>query len=438
LLSPKESGYEQQYNLWAARSVGQLLAAMPDLEPRELHVELIANLERCLRQSEGATKQGLSLLAGGGPCAFGAWISGRSKPTLDHLCRLSFELRMPLIMLFKGVPAEWRGPEHLPQRFAPRKRPQHSAVGGPQLREILAICLTQTPPPSVAEVARRLNFRRAQTLRSREPELCRKMAARHRDSPAISHAAEHLYKRSERRRLESALRRHLARNDPLSLNEIASVLGYKGSSSIRLRFPELCSAIITKRKQQSLEKKEQMRHALEDARKENPPPTLNRIGQRFGFTSENMLSITFPDICASYKQWRQDWLDQERTRLRLSIREWIAAQADATVASVSLHFGISKAYIQLYFPEENAELVRRSAERKRIAREHRDAIMRKEIFEIVRKLREQDIYPSLPRVRSALTAGLARSEHLLWPILAETRSQFGAAIRPRNELGQLV
>src|SRR5206468_541501 len=76
-------------------------------------------------------------------------------------------------------------------------------------------------------------------------------------------------------------------------------------------------------------------------------PTLHQIGQRFGFTSENMLSITFSDICALYKQWRQDWLDQERTRLRLSIREWIAAQANATVASVSLHFGISKAYVQL-------------------------------------------------------------------------------------------
>src|SRR5207249_876827 len=176
---------------------------MTDLDPSELHVELIANLERCLRQSEGATKRGLSILAGGGPCAFGAWISGRSKPTLDHLCRLSFELRMPLTMLFKGVPAEWRGPQHLPERFAPRKRPQDSAVGGPQLREILAICLTQAPPPSVAEVARRLNFRRTQTLWSREPELCRKIAARHRDSPAISHAAEHLYKRSERRRHDS-------------------------------------------------------------------------------------------------------------------------------------------------------------------------------------------------------------------------------------------
>ncbi len=435
---PKDSGDEQLYNLWTSTSIGQVLAAMPEWESSELHVRLIANLECCLRQSEGATKQGLSTLAGAGPCAFGAWISGRIQPTLHHLCRLSYELKIPLFLLFKGVPAEWRGPEHLTQRFAPRKRQAQPTAGGPQLREILTICLTEDPPPSVAEVARRLNFRRAQTLWAREPHLCRQIAARHCDSPAIKHAAEHLYKRSERRRLEGALRRHLARKDPLSLNEIASVLGYKGSSSMRSRFPEICSAIITKRQQQSLQKKEQMRRAIEDARQENPPPSLNQIGQRFGFASENMLSITFPDLCASYKQWRQNWLYQERNRLRLSIRAWLAAQPDATVTSVSLQFGVSKAYLQLYFPEENAELVRRSAERKRITREHRDAIMRKEIFDIVRKLREQDIYPSLRRVRSALSPRFAKSDRLLRPIIDEATSQFGAAIRPRNELGQFV
>src|SRR6266704_5752819 len=211
------------------------------------------------------------------------------------------------------------------------------------------------------------------------------------------------------------LRRHLVSKNPLSLNEIASVLGYKGSNSIRSRFPEICRAITAKRNQQSIQRKEDIRCALENARTENPPPTLMQIARRFGFTSENMLSATFPDICASHKQWRQNWLAQQRTNLRLSIRGWIAAQPAATVASVSLHFGVSKAYLQLYFPEDNAELVRRSAERIRIAREYRDAVLRKETFEVVRKLREQDIYPSLQRVRSALTPGLARSDQLLRP-----------------------
>jgi hypothetical protein len=186
-------------------------------------------------------------------CAVG---SQAIKPTFHHLCRLSYELKIPLLMLFKGVPAEWRGPEQISHRFAPRKRRAQSAAGGPQLREILAICLTEDPPPSVAEVARRLNFRRAQTLWARERQLCRQIAARHRDSPTIGYAAKHVYKRSERRRLESVLRRHLASKNTLSLNEIASLLGYKSASSIRSRFPEICRAITAKRNQQLIEKKE--------------------------------------------------------------------------------------------------------------------------------------------------------------------------------------
>ena len=41
----------------------------------------------------------------------------------------------------------------------------------------------------------------------------------------------------------------------------------------------------------------------------------------------------------------------------------------------------------MHFPEENADVVKRSAGHVRIARENRDAIMRREVFEIVRELR---------------------------------------------------
>jgi hypothetical protein len=64
--------------------------------------------------------------------------------------------------------------------------------------------------------------------------------------------------------------------------------------------------------------------------------------------------------------------------------------------------------------------------------------MRNEVFEIVHELRERNIYPSLPRVRSALRQGLARYWALLRPVINEAMLQFGAAIRPRNEFGQFV
>ncbi len=118
--SPKNKDSADEYNLWAASSVGQVLVAMPEFQQIQPHVELIENLQR-LRQSDGATRQALAALAGAAPCAFLGWVSGRTKPTLDHLCRLTYELNLPLVMLFKGVPAHWRGPEHLRQQTDARR-----------------------------------------------------------------------------------------------------------------------------------------------------------------------------------------------------------------------------------------------------------------------------------------------------------------------------
>jgi hypothetical protein len=436
----KDRDSVDDYSLWAAASVGQVLEAMPDLQLIDPHVELIANLQRCLRQSEGATRQSLAALAGAAPCAFLGWVSRRIKPTLDHLCRLTYELKLPLMRLFKGVSPQWRGPEHLWQHIDP---PRHKfraqpAITRNQLRSILTAALSEDPPPSVADVARRLSFLRAQTLWSRDPELCRQIAARRRDSGTTVSASTQLYKRSEGRRLERILRRHLARENPLSLNEIASRLGYKGSGGISERFPDLCRAITAKRKQQFLHKREQMRRALEEARTESPPPTLKQIARRFGFTAEVVLSTTFPEMCASHKKLRRAWFDEQRTNLRLAIRGWLAAESEPTVTSVCRRFGISQAYFQLHFPKENADVVRRSGERARIARENRYAVMRKEVFEIVRRLLREKIYPSLPRVRSALSPGLARYWRLLRPVVNEALLRFGGAVRQRNEFGQFV
>ena len=145
---------DDRYDLWVARSVGELLAVLPRLQSSSLATALRANLQKCLHQSEGATKENLAALAHAGPCTFQTWISGRVRPTLDHLCRLAYQLKLPLIQLFQGVPAEWRGPDHLGRdidRLRGRLQSQPRIEPG-ELRRILTAVLTEIPAPSVAEV----------------------------------------------------------------------------------------------------------------------------------------------------------------------------------------------------------------------------------------------------------------------------------------------
>jgi hypothetical protein len=229
-------------------------------------------------------------------------------------------------------------------------------------------------------------------------------------------AATQLYKRSEKQRLESILRGHLARENPLSLNEIACELGYKSSTAIRERFPDVCRAIAAKRRQNFLQNREKMRLALKAARTEVPPPSLKKVARRLGYTAEVVVVKAFPEMCAAHKQWRRAWREKKRDELGVSIREWVAAEAVPTVTSVCLHFGISQAYFQLHLAEENRALVQRSAERARLAREARAGAMRKEVFEIIRGLQEKKIYPSLPRVRSALVQVCPGIHHCSAPL----------------------
>jgi AraC-like DNA-binding protein len=437
---PKDSLDEQPYHLWSSMAVGQVLAAMPDLQRMETRVDLIRNLQRCLDQSPGATRRYLANLAGAADCAFNHWVSGRLKPTLDHLCRLSYQLKLPLLALFTGIPPQWRAPARPRAQVDSRSGTcwAHPAIERNELRRILSDCLREEPPPSVAEIARRLEFRSDDTLKFREPDLCRQIVARRRASGAAGNAAKPLFKSSEGYRLESILRGHLAEEYPPSIRQIASELGYKGRHAIKDRFPELCHAVTDKRKQQPLRGKERLRLGRENARTETPPPSLMQIARRLGFSSEEVLLTAYPEMCASHRQWRRAWFEEQREHLRLSIREWIAAQPAPTLTAVCLHFDISSCYFQSRFPEEKAEVVRRATERARMERERLAVLMRNEVFGIVRKLHEERIFPSLSRVKSALSPNLVGHTPRLRIAIDEAIAHIGPILRHRSELGQFA
>jgi hypothetical protein len=230
----------------------------------------------------------------------------------------------------------------------------------------------------------------------------------------------------------------MVQEDPPSVNEIASSLGYKSSGAIRARFPELCGAIVAQRRQQVQQKKQRMRLALEKARAETPPPSLIQIGRWLGYTAEVVLVQTFPHLCNSYSSGERLGPKNIWTKLRLLIREWLSAEAAPTIASACPHFGVSATYLQVNFPAENAEVVRRSAECARKAREAHAVAQREEVFKIVIELLQSGLYPSLPRVRSALGPNMRRRWSLLRPAIDDALSRLGPVLRRRNELGRFV
>src|SRR5260370_41246712 len=124
------------------------------------------------------------------------------------------------------------------------------------------------------------------------------------------------------------------------------------------------------------------------------------------------------------------WCEDRRSKIRLSIREWLAEELAPTISSACRHFGISAAYFQVRFREENAEVVRRSAECARTAREARAVALREEVFDIVQELLQRNLYPSLPRVRAALGPATKRCWPLLRAATDKALSRVGSGAQP--------
>jgi AraC-like DNA-binding protein len=170
-----------------------------------------------------------------------------------------------------------------------------------ELRHVLEteLASNEEPPPSLHEIAHRLGYRNASPLRCRLPELVRAVAARSRKlSPGQRESMS-----SEE--LQQALEDILASNEepPPSLHEVAQRLGYRNTSPLRSRFPELSRAITKKHQNHSpLGRKrrssEELQQALEDilASNEEPPPSLHEVAQRLGYYGAYELHRRCPEL----------------------------------------------------------------------------------------------------------------------------------------------
>jgi AraC-like DNA-binding protein len=170
-----------------------------------------------------------------------------------------------------------------------------------ELRHVLEteLASNEEPPPSLHEVAHRLGYRNASPLRRRLPELVRAIAARSRKlSPSQRESMG-----SEE--LQQALENMLASNEepPPSLHEVAQRLGYRNTSPLRSRFPELSRAITKKHQKHSpfgrkRKSSEELRQALECflASNEEPPPSLHEVAQCLGYLGAGELLRRFPEL----------------------------------------------------------------------------------------------------------------------------------------------
>jgi hypothetical protein len=268
----------------------------------------------------------------------------------------------------------------------------------------LEAAVHEQPPPSLSDIARRLNFRSVEWLRHAYPAFSKQIVLNYRKS-GRSHwwrkpGAARICERAEIREL---LERSLAEEHPISPGAIAVSIGYANEGCIQNRFPELCRAIREKIRQEKKARINAMQMALNNALNDDPPPPLYKLARRLGYAGSGVLRIYFSTLCDKIltrrRLHRKLQLLELKRNLQAALLEWPAP----CVASVCRRLNMRPHVLYKTCPHEYSSIRSRYVRTSREIRERRQQQLRQEVHQVVEKLHREGKFPSTGRVSALLS-----------------------------------
>ncbi|SRR6266498_631350 len=311
--APLTANADLNYERWVADNIGSLIASSAGESAAPMRENVTAAVNHCCNLLMEGNPQMLARLLGAANTTARLWLRGKNIPPLKTLVRLSFLTRVPLLRLFTE-------PAHVLARLT-----QHPVeITGYQLRQIRQI------------------HRRGRLA-------CQKV----------------------REEIEAALKE----TPPPSLEEVARRLGYRDSSTLRVKYRELSKRITANHRSsaeyQSIQQsrraaaqgppdKAEVRKVLEQELKQACPATLKELADRLGYSDSCNLSKRFSDLCqALVEKRRQHFYQQYRQLLNSALCEEPPPTL-STVAQRIAEFGVG--FLLKNFAPECQRLVERRAD----------------------------------------------------------------------------
>jgi AraC-like DNA-binding protein len=295
-VPPGKSHRSLDDDRWIATALAGLLSAMPRLMTKTLKKAFQDNLRDLVHQLAGGNMAAFCRAVPISFHLFYGWIIGRNLPCLDHLLYLSKCLGiLPVDLVTPGQfttePARQQLRESVRSHFSNCK-PRRTYT---QLRCVLQATLTETPPPDVTTVARRLGYRSASVFYRADAALAKQITKNHRASGRFNQ------KRRVRpicstEKMKRALELALASDNPIPLQHLAQQLGYRDTTIMQKRFPDLCRAILEKRDPWNAQRVFHIRSVVSLALQEEPPPSLAEIARRLNIGMRKTLRKYCPNV----------------------------------------------------------------------------------------------------------------------------------------------
>jgi len=340
--------------------------------------------------------------------------TGQGLPELGTLVRICHAVGIPITTLLTNdsvaAGIHWtRAKEALVTSRKSHKSHRFAlAQSREQARLALQKAIHEQPPPSLSEIALRLNYG-VDGLRDVDRDLSKQIALNFRKS-GRSHSwrkygAARICERVDIRYL---LERSLAQEHPRSLYALSVSLGYANEGYIQRKFPQLCSAIREKIRSEKRARVSNMEEVLTDALTEETPPPLDEVRRRLGYSSSKVLRNHFPGLCdellARRRLYQQQQLIDLKTKLQSALLEWPAP----SLVDLCKHFSLPSHSLEKMFPAECASIRARHVCALKKTSERRKELAREEVHRVMHQLCCAGLYPTLKRVRAALDKTMRR------------------------------
>jgi hypothetical protein len=188
---------------------------------------------------------------------------------------------------------------------------------------------------------------------------------------------------------------------PLSLRAVAKQVSL-ASRTLRYYEPELCQHIVDRYVTYRTQRRAHLRHVLEHALQEDPPPLLAHLCQRSQVTP-SMAWHHFPDLCRQLVA-RAAWdRHQQFVALQCTLEHALAETPPPTVDMVAAKLGRGANGLRHHFPDLCRQITARHQAYQHAGFVQRRQALLEEIRAVAHALHAQGIFPSSTRVAAQLS-----------------------------------
>ncbi len=408
-----------------SRNIGELLELVPHADPESVRPTLRQNLRVYCDQLATGNVRALADYIGHGQSNVSTWLDGREVPHFQILLDISKRFSVPLARLFDP-----RGPTSVDIDRAKESiralgsRDTYSFRRADEIKVALAMAAKDPTRPSLFELAKQLGYTNTSRLQAADIELYRKIRERFRDSERNYRVrGRYAVRKCAPAVVEMALKDTLRSNEDKSLSQIAFDLGYSTSGTIRKLFPDLCAAVVSKNQRLIAKRRKVLHRGLEEALVEDPPPSLNTVTHRLGYSTSTVLRENEPELMNRLAERYRQSFRSRGSELERRVEPMLAEDPVPSVKEVCIRLGISRGFLLKYASGLVRKIAQMHQEWKNRDVVRRRAQLVKAVRDIAFDLARKDVYPSAKQILGALPNGYTGGWKFLYETIADSQEE---------------